>query len=95
LFQGKKDLFDRLWIAEQSDWTWQEHPVVVLDFTEISNATPDLLQQDLETRLKDIAHQYGIILETPSLMSKFREVIDLLFQKRGQKVVVLDKRSWY
>jgi hypothetical protein len=89
LFQGKKDLFDGLWIVEHSDWTWQEHPVVVLDFTGISNTTPELLLQDLETRLAETAQQYNITLKTPSLMSKFREVIDMLFQKVGRAVAVL------
>ncbi len=37
LFQARKNLFDGLWIAEQGDWKWQEDPVVVLDFTGISN----------------------------------------------------------
>ncbi|MBF0201891.1 MAG: AAA family ATPase [Desulfamplus sp.] len=32
LFQGQKDLFSGLWIAQHSDWQWQVHPVVVIDF---------------------------------------------------------------
>lgn len=89
LLQGKQDLFDGLWIAEHSEWEWPEYPVIVLDFTGISNTTPDLLQQDLESRLVEIADQYEVSLHTPSLMSKFRELIDLLSQKRGGPTAVL------
>ncbi len=31
LFEGKKDLFEGLWIANHTDWSWDEHPVILLD----------------------------------------------------------------
>ena len=89
LFQGRKNLFDGLWIAEQGDWDWQEHPVVVLDFTGISNTNPELLQQDLETHLAETAQQHGLELKTPTLMSKFRELISSLADKSGMPVAIL------
>ncbi len=89
LFQGKQDLFDGLWIAEQSDWNWKEHPVVVFDFTGIANTTPELLQQDIETHLVETAQQYDVVLKTPLLMSKFRELIFSLSQKTEMPVAVL------
>ena len=46
LFQGRKDLFEGLWIAEQSDWEWQAHPVIHIDFNEIPGSTPEELRQD-------------------------------------------------
>ncbi len=27
LFEGKKELFEGLWLAEQGEWDWKEHPV--------------------------------------------------------------------
>ncbi|MBN2247052.1 MAG: AAA family ATPase [Candidatus Aminicenantes bacterium] len=38
LFQGRKELFEGLWITEHGGWEWQEHPVVTIDFSEIANA---------------------------------------------------------
>ena len=32
LFQGKKELFEGLWIADNTDLEWKEHPVVIIDF---------------------------------------------------------------
>ncbi len=32
LFEGGKELFQGLWI-ENSDWPWQPHPVVQIDFS--------------------------------------------------------------
>jgi len=31
LFEGKKDLFKGLWIAENTNWEWKEHPVILID----------------------------------------------------------------
>ncbi|MCP4397572.1 MAG: AAA family ATPase, partial [bacterium] len=84
LFQGKRDLFEGLWIAEEGEWEWQEHPVIVLDFTGISSSTPEHLQQDLIACLERIAGEHGIQLTSPSLMSKFTELILTLSKQHGQ-----------
>lgn len=89
LFQGRKDLFSRLWIAEQGDWNWQEYPVVLLDFTGISNDSPEHLQQGLETGLMRIAGEYDVQLTSPLLMSKFTELILALSKKTDKPVAVL------
>ena len=89
VFQGRKDLFDDLWIAKQNDWNWQEHPVIMLDFTGISNDTPEHLQQGLETSLMRIAGGYDVQLTSPLLMSKFTELILALSKKIGRPVAVL------
>ncbi len=31
LFQGRKDLFDGLWIGERGGLEWKEHPTVLID----------------------------------------------------------------
>ncbi|MCP4398265.1 MAG: ATP-binding protein [bacterium] len=89
LYQGKKELFDGLWIAEYGEWNWQEHPVILLDFTGITNSSPEMLQQDLESRLVETAQHYGLVLKTSSLMSKFRELIAVLSEKLERQVAVL------
>jgi hypothetical protein len=41
LFEGKRELFEGLWIAENADWEWKEHPTILLDFNQISHDTPE------------------------------------------------------
>ncbi|HAO19565.1 MAG TPA: hypothetical protein DCQ37_03135 [Desulfobacteraceae bacterium] len=48
LFQGKKDLFAGLWIADNTEWEWKSHPLVVLDFNGISHDTPENLKLSLQ-----------------------------------------------
>lgn len=89
LYHGRKELFDGLWIAENGQWEWREHPVITLDFTGISNSTPEALQQDIDARIDEIGTLHGFVSQTASLASKFRELINLLFQKFDAPVVVL------
>ena len=96
LFQGRKELFEGLWIAEQSDWGWQQFPVVAIDFNSIPGKSPEELQQGLSFRLKKIAQGYGITLEAPLLELRFEELILSLAESVNQPVVILideyDKR---
>lgn len=89
LYQGRRELFEGLWIAEQGRWEWEEHPVVTLDFTGIGNETPETLKQAIEISLERIAGGYDIQLRTPSYMAKFTELIQALYQQTGMPVAIL------
>lgn len=96
LFQGRKDLFNGLWIAEQGKWEWKEHPVIVLDFNGIPASTPEALQQNLSFRLQEIGDAYKLVLKAPAIELQFRELIIELSRHTGMPVIVLideyDKR---
>ncbi len=96
LFLGRKDLFEGLWMAEHGDWDWAPHPVIVLDFNEISGRSPQALEQNISFAMRQIAQQYGITLTAPVLESQFVELILGLYEQTDMPVVVLideyDKR---
>ncbi len=89
LFEGKRELFEGLWIAEHGDWAWQSHAVIVLDFNEIGHDTPQNLEISLNIVLTRTAKSAKIVLETPLADSKFQELILALYQQSGLPVVVL------
>ena len=89
LFQGKKELFDGLWIAEHGDWEWKPHPVVLLDFNGVSHDTPENLKQSLGENIFNFALANDIQLKFSLLKDQFRELILTLFHKTGQYVVIL------
>ncbi len=89
LFEGKRELFEGLWIAEHGDWAWQKHAVIVLDFNEIGHDTPENLEISLNIVLTRTAKLAKIVLETPLADSKFQELILALQQQSGLPVVVL------
>ncbi|MEK7728439.1 MAG: AAA family ATPase [candidate division KSB1 bacterium] len=88
LFEGKKDLFRGLWI-ENANWDWKPHPVLYLDFSEISNETSEKLKEGIGVTLTKIAEEHGLSLSSKLLPETFKELIVSLSRKAGEKVVVL------
>ncbi len=89
LFEGRKDLFDGLWIAENTDWEWERYPVVLIDFNEISHDTPEKLSQSLSRMLGKTAQAHGVTSDAPLLKDKFKELILSLEHKTNSKVTIL------
>lgn len=86
LFSGKRYLFKNLWI-DQSDWEWNEYPIIRLDMSTINNNTPEMLESALIAELNKIAghHNFTLIGVTPSdYLSSLIDNFSLT-----QKVVVL------
>lgn len=58
LFKGNSELFKDLWIYS-SNFEWQEHPIIHLDFLNIPHSEPEILKQSLVRALVKIANDYG------------------------------------
>lgn len=58
LFQGRKELFDGLWIQDHWDWT-QQHPVIHISFSSIGYKTLGL-EKAINIILDKIASKNGI-----------------------------------
>ncbi|MBM3198949.1 MAG: hypothetical protein FJZ58_06845, partial [Chlamydiae bacterium] len=60
--QGKRELFDNLWIAS-SDYSWSPYGVIRLDFSQVSIKNIETFEQSLILVLQSIARGYKIRLE--------------------------------
>jgi hypothetical protein len=89
LFLGNKDLFKGLWI-EKSDYQWDQHPVISLDFGGIPHRSLEQLEENLNGELDIIARHYGLVLEQRSPESKFKRLIQQLAE-RNSVVVLIDE----
>ncbi|MFP4423132.1 MAG: AAA family ATPase [Desulfococcaceae bacterium] len=89
LFEGKRELFDGLWIAENTEWEWKEHPVVLLDFNQLVHDSPENLKISLGEHLSEHAETLGIKLKKSLLKDQFKELILALHKKTGMPVAVL------
>ncbi|MCP4108527.1 MAG: ATP-binding protein [Desulfobacteraceae bacterium] len=89
LFQAEKDMFEGLRIAEPGRWEWKKHPVIVIDFNEITHDTPENLRLSLAEKLVHTAQLHGIKLESSLAKGKFGELIFALRQKTGMPAVIL------
>ncbi|PKO22633.1 MAG: hypothetical protein CVU38_08470, partial [Chloroflexi bacterium HGW-Chloroflexi-1] len=89
LFEGRKELFEGLWLAEHGGWEWQPHPVIALSFTGLSTRTPDKLEQSLSQNLQQIAQDFGVLARSTIVEVQFKGLIRDLRAKTGMPVVVL------
>lgn len=89
LFQGRKELFDGLWIAENTDWEWKAHPLILIDFNGISHDTPENLKISLQRSLEKTAESEKVVSDAPLLKNQFKELILSLHQKNSLPVVIL------
>ncbi len=85
-FQGRKDLFEGLKIAELED-EWQQYPVLHFDFNSISQ--PGALQEYIALSLEKWGELYPSDQKPQSLALRFRWLIEAAHKKTGQQVVVL------
>jgi hypothetical protein len=88
LFESRKELFKGLWI-ESSDWPWQPHPVVQVDFSQIDLTNATAFEQSLIIALDQIAAAHGLHLKNNLLINKFVELITELHKKYQEKLVLL------
>lgn len=88
LFSGNKELFKGLWI-ESAGWDWAPHPVLKIDFNEITTETPEKLRQGLWLTLQKTGQDHQINLSSQLLPESFKEIILGLYNRNGQQVVVL------
>lgn len=89
LFEGKKDLFKGLWLYENTDWSWEKHPVITIDFNRIDHATPELLRKEILKTINTLADSFHIQVTYNSIPMNFATLILELKKKYSKNVVVL------
>lgn len=86
IFSGDRERFKGLWLYN-SDYQWQTHPVIRIDFSRLSVKTAEELESALDYFLEDIALQYGLSLRGFNYLSRFDNLIMQL--GRDKQVVIL------
>jgi hypothetical protein len=86
IFEGKKELFEGLWIENNWDWS-QKHPVIHLSFN-VLDYKNDRLEEALDKFLEEQAHHFGVQLSDGTAKEKLRELI-LAVNALGAPVVLL------
>ena len=89
IFKGNKELFKACQIYE-SDYNWQEYPVLHFDLSRIANTSQEALKIGLEAVLKKAGKEHGISLEGPSVQFQLEILIETLAEK-NQVVVLVDE----
>ena len=87
-FEGRKDLFDGLAIADyETEWT--EYPVLHFDFSDIKEVNRERLISNLNYKLSLYEKIYGANPAAVEPNMRLGELIRCAYEKTGKKVVVL------
>lgn len=90
VFQGKKELFKDTWIA-QSDYDWQNYPILWFDFSTIVGHDAETVERSLQSALIYAAADVGITLEAgPSPVDTFISLIRHASHKQ-EVVIIIDE----
>ena len=89
LFEGKKSLFEGLWIEDKWDWS-KTNPVIHISF-DAADYQGLGLEKAIQKELKRCARDYLIDLLETTLKSQFEELIVALSAKYGKVVLLIDE----
>lgn len=91
IFLGKKALFKGLAIYD-TDYKWEKHPVLHLDFSGIRHKTAEDLEEHLTKALIEIGSEQGVdVSEEVSAELAFYKIITTLGKKHGPVAVIIDE----
>ena len=91
LFSGRRELFDGLFIAEKTDWNWDEtYPIIHFEFNDVTTTSVEDFEESfaihVQERLENAGYSYDKALPPPE---NFGKAIESLSAKNGGKGVVI------
>ena len=87
-FEGRKELFDGLAIAEYEK-EWVKHPVLHFDMSGAKHMTPDQLERYLADMMDDQEAPYGYKSEKVDVNIRLKDLVIRACRQTGQKTVVI------
>lgn len=90
IFQGRRELFDGLFLAT-ADYDWKPYPVIHLDMGTAADSTVAQLETTLREYLDEHADSHGIVLTHASIAARFGELIKKLAARDGKVVILVDE----
>ena len=89
IFDGKKDLFKGLYIAEETDYSFEKYPVIHLDFSKMSLLSEQAALNALQKRILGAAEDNGISIERDSPSEMLDDLIMKATRATGKQVVII------
>ena len=90
IFQGRRELFDGLAIAD-TDYEWQSYPVIHLDLGTAAAQTAAELEAKLIFAMDHNAKQLNISLTQKCASGRFQELVNNLSERDGKVVILVDE----
>ena len=90
IFEGRKELFDGLYIA-QTDYEFKKHPVIHIDFGSCQRDNKEGTADWINYELSVIGRGYGIELDSKYHDANLKNLIIQLYEQHGPVVVLIDE----
>ncbi|MHA4807156.1 ATP-binding protein [Flavitalea flava] len=87
-FEGKKELFEGLYIYDKVSWE-NQHPVIHLDMSGLETRSAEKFEESLSYRILFEAEYAEIKINSSLPGDRLFELIDKMYSKTGRRVVVL------
>ena len=91
LFDGRKELFKGLYIAEKTDYPFTPFPVLHFDFSGMDTDTRRNFIACFRKSIAKEAMRNGIDIPESTPSSMLLDLIDALYEKRGKVVIIIDE----
>ena len=89
IFDGKRDLFNGLYIAEKTGYSFEKYPVIHLDFSNLTLVSEEVVLSGIQWKILGEADSNGVLLEsgTPAMMMD--SLIKRAVERTGKQVVII------
>ena len=90
IFQGRRDLFEGLALAEK-DYDWQTYPVIHLDMGTMASVDASELQHNLLRGVRRAAKENDCEIKADAAYQAFEDLILALADREGKVVILIDE----
>ena len=87
IFQGNKALFKNLYIGKETNYSFENYPVLQFNFSVFGHKVENLAIE-LKKQIQEYASEYGVSITDISLSTSFSDLVEGI-SKKGQPVVIL------
>lgn len=87
-FEGKKHLFEGLYLEDRWDWS-KKNPVLKVSFGSGVHRSLEELQETMDEILKNWTRHYDLTLTSHSIKGRFKELLEYVVKQTGEQAVVL------
>ena len=88
IFKGNKELLKQCAIA-QTDYHWQPYPIIRLDLYTVPCKSASEFEAGLKRAVHDLAELHGVALDVPTPQEGLKKLVEQLYAKHQQPIVVL------
>ena len=89
IFDGKRDLFNGLYIAEKTDYSFEKYPVIHLDFSNLTLVSEEVVLSGIQWKILGEADSNGVSLENGDPAKMLDSLIKRAVERTGKQVVII------